>query len=291
MNLISYKNINLNSLGRDKEEALANLNDKQVKILLTNLYDEFLNSEYDTNDVEELKFLINEKKENIYEIIDIINKHKDYTINPSYYFEESLSKIAIQNEKDLSDYKKLNNKMETLILYFPLIESAKAHLFTINYLSNTIYYNMKLVHLEESNFEDEDEVFVYPESFKRIFKELIKKIYLDSIFLQIEVWDLKTLKENINIVESKFGKSFLDEKFVTENTKIMYNLHIKNVDHIIEEFEKIKEDGFIEHKKDFPLDKTVFNILEGVISNEEGIIFELDEEDKIDVEKKEKLFG
>lgn len=280
----NFKNINLNSLNKDKSEVIGELNDKQVKLLLTSLYDDFFDY-ISTNTGDDSQEVSQDMLDDIDEIIQIINKHKDYTVNPTYYAYRSLLKVTCKGWEERDDYSRVSAKKDVLLSIIPLISSTECYLTNIEYLINIIYFNIKYVFNDEYAKELDENGIIYPHNIEDMLQKLIAKVSWDAMCLEIEIDDIKRFREIIDIIEDGSVNSFFEEDYMDEYIKKFAIMMLDRIDEFIDKYNKLSEDGFYSYKKDFTLDSNIYNIVDGVISNDNGVVFKLDEKDKIDLDR------
>lgn len=281
----SFKNINLNSLNKNKKEAIGELNDKQVKVLLTNLYDNFF--EYiSSNTRGDTKKDGDEMLNDIDEVINIINKNHDYDVNPTYYAYRSLTKVAMKGFEERDDHSRVNAKLNILINIISLISSTECYLANVEYLINIIYFNIKYVFNDSYAEELDKNAIIYPHNIEDMLRQLIAKVSWDSMCLEIEIDDIKRFKEIIDTVEDESVIGFFEEELMDEYIKKFAIMMLDRIDDCIDRYDKLSKDGFYSYKKDYPLDDNIYNIVDGVIANERKVVFKLDEKDKIDLDIK-----
>lgn len=276
----SFKNLNLNSLNKNKEEALGEMDIKQIKILLTNLYNDFFDYGFDHQFNNEYKEKIGEMKRNIDDVVEIINKHNDFNIEPTYFSYRALSRKTLETLENLRDYERVEYKLETLLGMISLIATVESLLFNIKYNISVIYVNMVYLPLSESDRDDNEEHGInYPKAIEKMVRELVTKVYFDAISLHLDIENIKSLRSILNVWEED-GSDLLDEEIMGDSVKKIISFYLEKVDEYVEVHDQLIKNGFyFFDKPNDPCNET-FDIMNGKIFNDHVVKIELTEKDK-----------
>lgn len=276
----SFKNLNLNSLNKNKEEALGEMDMKQIKILLTNLYNEFFDYGFDHHFNKEYKEKIDEMKKNIDDVIEIINNHNDFDIEPTYFSYRALSRKTLETLENLRDYERVEYKLETLLGMISLIATVESLLFNIKYNISVIYVNMVYLPLSESDRDDNEEHGInYPKAIEKMVRELVTKVYFDAISLHLDIENIKSLRSILDVWEED-GSDLLDEELMGYAVKKIISFYLEKVDEYIEEHDKLIKNGFCLFDEPNDHCNETFDIMNGKIFNDHVVKIELTEKDK-----------